>query len=72
MHHGVHILHPKGKIKREVMPTVLYLGRISKDKGITDALIAFISIKKNIPSSSFMDSWRRREKRYIEKIIKYY
>lgn len=41
VNHGVILKLPRGKITKNTVPTILYLGRLSKDKGIEDALNAF-------------------------------
>ncbi len=45
VNHGVLLSTPK-KIKKDKTPTVLYLGRLSKDKGIEDAIRAFSLLDK--------------------------
>ncbi len=39
--HGVIVKHPQKKIHKEKIPTVMFLGALTKDKGIEDALKAF-------------------------------
>lgn len=39
--HGVIIDLPKKRLKKESIPTVVYLGVISKDKGIEDAILSY-------------------------------
>lgn len=48
VHHGTHILTVPSTIKKEEVPTVIFLGRVTKDKGIEDALEVFSKIKTNI------------------------
>jgi len=44
IHHGVNIV--KNNLKKETIPTIIFLGRISFDKGIKDALDIFVKIAK--------------------------
>lgn len=47
--HGVTVLSVRDTVKKETGPTILFLGRLSSDKGIKDALIAFRYLHKTIP-----------------------
>ncbi len=51
VNHGVHIYKTSSSIKKARKPTILFLGRVEKDKGINDALEALRYIKKEIPSA---------------------
>jgi glycosyltransferase involved in cell wall biosynthesis len=53
IHNGLTKLDTKKNIVKEKKPTILFLGRISKDKGISDALSAFNIIKKEIKDIQF-------------------
>ena len=44
IHHGIY-LHKNQNIKKEKNPTVIFLGRIAKDKGIQDAICAMSNVK---------------------------
>lgn len=44
--HGVIINKPKGKIEKEKIKTVVFLGALSRDKGIEDAIKAFSILNK--------------------------
>lgn len=52
---------------RERKPTVIYLGRINKQKGIEDAIAAFNLVKQKLPQSQF---WivGSGKKEYVQKI----
>ena len=50
VNHGFHLHAVDASIKKESRPTVLFLGRIAKDKGIVDALEAFTEVRKEIPN----------------------
>lgn len=50
VHHGTHILTMPSSIKKEAIPTIIFLGRVTKDKGIQDALDAYKKIKLKVPS----------------------
>ncbi|MBX4205987.1 glycosyltransferase family 4 protein [Candidatus Microgenomates bacterium] len=47
VNHGTIIVKPNNLVKKEKQPTIIYLGRISKDKGIEEALEAFKILKQN-------------------------
>lgn len=46
IHNGIHTRHTSSK--KEKKPTILYLGRLAKDKGTKDAFNAFFLIQKKI------------------------
>jgi glycosyltransferase involved in cell wall biosynthesis len=48
IHNGIS-LHPvSDNINKEAKPTLLFLGRISKDKGIADAIEAFVKVSEKV------------------------
>lgn len=51
IHNGVRECKLDKKTKKEKNPTIIFLGRISKDKGIDDALNAFLMIREQIADS---------------------
>lgn len=44
IHNGINIIHPEKTIKKEEVKTLIFLGEISKDKGIEDAVNAFYKL----------------------------
>lgn len=47
INNGVNIVHPKSGIKKEKKKIIIFLGSLSQDKGIEDALKVFSYIAKN-------------------------
>ncbi len=64
---GVTALHPLPKVAKEKDPTMIYVGRINKQKGVADAIRAFGLIHKKLPKSRF---WivGAGDAQYIEKM----
>jgi len=48
---GVHLLGLKKLPPKEKNPTLLFVGRLSKPKGIEDAILILEKVKKNIPNA---------------------
>jgi len=46
IHHGINRVNISSKIKKEKTPTLVFLGRISEDKGIDDVFNTYLEIKK--------------------------
>lgn len=63
---GVNIPHRLPEIKREAIPTIIFLGRVSKSKGIEDAILVF----KKLTAKREMRMWvcGRYETSYINKL----
>lgn len=55
---------------REKNPTILYLGRLAKDKGIEDALLAFHDIQKVFRDAALWIVGREEKKGYTKDLIK--
>lgn len=64
--HGIRII--KSTKKKEYTPTIIFLSRISKDKGIEDALKAIAIVKKNVPSLKFWIVGKAENETYLSKI----
>lgn len=64
--HGVILARPRGGLKKEKKPTVVFLGVLSKDKGIEDALTTFQLLARN--SYQFWVIGRPETKKYQKKI----
>lgn len=69
INHGVSVVKFK-KSKKEKEPTIIYLGRLSKDKGIEDALKTFELLYKKNKNYSFWVVGKGETKEYEEKIKK--
>lgn len=48
---GITTSQLKGKVKKEKNPTFIFVGRISRAKGLEDIIIAFSQVKHKLPSS---------------------
>ncbi len=53
IHHGVKVEEISSSIQKESIPTILFLGRISEDKGIKDALKALVLIGREVRDIRF-------------------
>lgn len=53
VHHGVHITPVAKTINKEKKPTMLFLGRVSYDKGIRHAAAAFSKVMEKSPKAQF-------------------
>lgn len=58
------------KANKEKTPTVLYLGLLSKDKGLEDAIKAFIEIRRKIPSAKLWIAGREQKREYLNSVLK--
>lgn len=66
--HGVIIKAPTPLPKKEKTATVMYLGVLSRDKGIEDALRCFAILKKKHEVSKFWVAGRTETKNYRDRI----
>lgn len=58
------------KVRKEIKPTIVFLGRISSDKGIKDAIHAFSLVLKSIPDAAFWIIGKEEKSGELEKTIK--
>ena len=65
--HGVDTRYTKAD--REKKPTILYLGLLSQDKGLDDALKAFMEIKIKIPDARLWIAGREQKQGYFRDLI---
>lgn len=72
VHHGTHILSVPSRIEKESIPTILFLGRVTKDKGIQDALDAFKVIKLKIPNIQLWIAGGEEKKGLLTELIEHY
>lgn len=68
IHHGVKVKRPKKNIRKEKNPTVIYISRISSDKGIEDALHAIGIVQKKIPQLKAWIVGKAQSSFYLRKI----
>lgn len=71
IHNGVNVISSFSK--KEINPTLIYLGRLAKDKGIEDAIHAFYKLQlifKNINFWIVGKEEKEGYKNYIENILK--
>ncbi len=69
IHHGVSVVKFK-KNKKEKNPTIMYLGRLSRDKGMEDVLKTFELLYKKNKNYSFWVVGKGETKEYEKKIKK--
>jgi glycosyltransferase involved in cell wall biosynthesis len=69
IHNGVRVVIPKPMPKKEKKPTIIFLGPLTRDKGIEAAIQAFAEISKKVKSAQF---WvvGKGDKKYSEKLKK--
>lgn len=67
--HGVTIIDTKKIIKKEQTPTLLFLGRISKDKGIKDVLKAFKEVRCKMKDVRLWIVGKEEQPDYLEKLL---
>ena len=73
IHHGIYIHNGNKSIKKEKNPTVIFLGRISKDKGIQDAIFAVSRIRDQVTQVKFWIVGKEESKRsliVVKKMVK--
>lgn len=56
--------------QKEKVPTLVFLGRISKDKGIQDAIKSYSIIKKTVPEAVFWIIGKEEKEGYLHNIIR--
>lgn len=69
IYHGIEHNTVANKYLREKYPTILFLGRISKDKGIEDAISTFIRIETKIKHVRFWIAGQEEKKGDYRKIV---
>lgn len=69
IHHGFTMYRPGKEIKKENNPTFIFLSRISVDKGIKDALLAFKIIKDRIKDAKFWVVGREEKYGIFEELL---
>ena len=57
------------KVTKEKIPTILFLGRISQDKGIKDAIHAYTLIYDKFPNTQFWIAGKEEKKETLKKLI---
>jgi len=72
VHNGSTICKVSLKITKEKKPTVLFLGRISKDKGISDGLEAFSELRLKMKDIRLWIVGKEEKKGYLQKLLNYY
>lgn len=72
VHHGIHLVRVDRRIVKEKNPTLLFLGRISKDKGIEDCIEAYIDIEKTIKNVALWIIGSEEKKGTIKNLEKKY
>lgn len=70
VNHGITIKKVKSEIVKEKDPTIIFLGRVSKDKGIKDAIEAFNKLSKRIKNLKFWIVGKEEKEGYLDESIK--
>jgi glycosyltransferase involved in cell wall biosynthesis len=68
IHNGVSAFKLKGKIVKEKLPTLVFLGRLSKDKGIEDALLMVELLKREHSNLQLWIIGKFENKKYERRI----
>ncbi|HEV2339136.1 MAG TPA: glycosyltransferase family 4 protein [Patescibacteria group bacterium] len=72
VHNGVSVPKIHINIVKTIFPSILFLNRISLDKGIEDALVAFKMVKKNNPHLQFFIAGKEEKKHFTKILLKKY
>lgn len=72
IHHGFHNVPVDKKIVKEKNPTLVFLGRVSKDKGIQDCIEVYLVLKKKIKNLAFWIIGREEKIGIIKKLRERY
>ena len=67
--HGVSILNTRNKIKKEKGPTIIFLSRVSADKGIDDAILAFKYVSDIIPQVEMWIVGKEEKRGYLTNLV---
>lgn len=70
VHHGIRVKGDYSKIKKEKKPTLVFLGRVSTDKGIEDVLDTFILVKKKFKNITLWIIGKEEKSGMIKTILK--
>ncbi len=68
--HGISKQKISSSIQKEKKPTVVFLGRISDDKGIKDAMRAYLETKKQISTMQFWIIGKKEKKGMFKELVK--
>ena len=68
IHHGISVKQDKNISKKEAHPVIVFLGRISKDKGIDEALEVFREIRKKNRNAKFWIIGKEEKSGIIQKM----
>lgn len=66
IHNGVKTIN--SRFPKEEVPTIIYLGRLAKDKGTEEAILAFYKIQKAFKRSKLWIVGREEKKGYMEEL----
>lgn len=67
--HGVTEVKVDPKIKKELVPTFIFLGRVSRDKGIVDVLSAYEIVKLKLPNARLWIVGKEENEGYLESLL---
>lgn len=72
VHHGVTVLNPGQNVRKEKNPTLLFLNRISMDKGIEDMIKAFEVLRRNNKSINLWIVGKEEKARIVSDLLRKY
>jgi len=70
--HGFSLIKTKKQLKKTSEPSCLFLGRITRDKGIEDVIEAFGLIQKTLPMATLFIVGQEQDKNILIKIYRKY
>lgn len=70
IHHGINVVADDKKIKKEEKPTLVFLGRVSDDKGIKDVIETYLQVKKTISTTQLWIIGKEEKKGMIASLLK--
>ncbi|HUD45078.1 MAG TPA: glycosyltransferase family 4 protein [Patescibacteria group bacterium] len=72
IHNGISLVDLQSKYKKTRFPSFMFLGRVSKDKGIEDILKAFKQIHLAIPNGELWIAGKEEKQGYLTNLLKSY
>ena len=70
IHHGISVIKVGKNVQKEKRPALVFLGRISADKGIKEALDAFIDIKNVVKNAELWILGKEEKKGIVDSLLK--
>lgn len=67
IHNGISTINSDSKKEKD--PTIIYLGRLAKDKGVEDAIMAFSEVQEKINNAKMWIIGREEKKGYYKNLV---